>query len=67
MALKGIIDETCARLIKREVSDGIIALDYTNEALEILKEKKKGKFFLYDDPCGNRTCDSYLEGTIIPI
>ena len=46
MALNGIIDETCARLIKREVSDGIIALDYTNEALEILKEKKKGKFYI---------------------
>ena len=46
MAVSGIVDETCARLIKREVSDGIIALGYTDEALEILKSKKGGKFYI---------------------
>ena len=30
------------RLIKREVSDGVIAPGYTDEALELLKQKKKG-------------------------
>jgi len=42
--ISGIVDETCAKLIKREISDGIIAEGYTNEALEILKEKKGGKY-----------------------
>ena len=37
-------DVTCARLIAREVSDGIIAPDYDEEALEILKKKKKGAY-----------------------
>ena len=32
------------RLIKREVSDGVIAPGYTDEALEILKQKKKGNY-----------------------
>jgi len=40
------VDEVCALLIKREVSDGIIALGYTDEALEILKEKKGGNFYI---------------------
>ena len=31
-------------LIKREVSDGVIAPGYTEEALEILKQKKKGNY-----------------------
>ena len=35
---------TCARLIAREVSDGIIAPDYDAEALEILKAKRKGGY-----------------------
>ena len=38
------MDETCAKLIKREISDGIIAEGYTNEALEILKSKKGGQY-----------------------
>ena len=37
IALSDVCDETTARLIKREVSDGIIAPGYTDEALEILK------------------------------
>jgi len=40
------VDETTARLIKSEVSDGIIALDYTPEALSILKSKKKGTYII---------------------
>jgi AICAR transformylase/IMP cyclohydrolase PurH len=39
-------DETGARLIAREVSDGIIAPDYTPAALDILRKKKNGKFII---------------------
>ena len=42
VALSDVCDEVTARMIKREVSDGIIAPGYTPEALEILKSKKKG-------------------------
>lgn len=44
IALSDICDATTAKLIKREVSDGIIAPGYTEEALEILKTKKKGNY-----------------------
>jgi AICAR transformylase/IMP cyclohydrolase PurH len=44
IALSDVCDVTTAKLIKREVSDGIIAPDYTPEALEILKQKKKGGY-----------------------
>lgn len=44
IAISSVVDESCANLIKREVSDGIIALGYTDEALKILKQKKKGKY-----------------------
>ena len=44
IALSDECDEVCARLIKREVSDGIIAPSYTKEALEILKTKRKGNY-----------------------
>jgi phosphoribosylaminoimidazolecarboxamide formyltransferase / IMP cyclohydrolase len=39
-------DESCAHLIGREVSDGIIAPSYTPEALEILRKKKKGRYII---------------------
>jgi phosphoribosylaminoimidazolecarboxamide formyltransferase / IMP cyclohydrolase len=39
-------DESCAHMIAREVSDGIIAPDYTPAALEILRKKKGGKFII---------------------
>ena len=42
VALSDVCDEVTARLLKREVSDGIIAPGYTPEALEILKSKRKG-------------------------
>ena len=44
IALSDKCDEITARLIKHEVSDGIIAPGYTPEALEILKSKKKGNY-----------------------
>lgn len=44
IALSDTCDETTARIIKREVSDGIIAPGYTPEALDILKAKKKGNY-----------------------
>lgn len=44
IALSDECDATCARIISREVSDGIIAPSYSAEALEILKAKRKGSF-----------------------
>ena len=44
IALSDVCDKTTALLIKREVSDGIIAPGYTPEALEILKTKRKGNY-----------------------
>ena len=43
-ALSDICDEATAKLIKREVSDGVIAPGYTPEALKILKDKRKGTY-----------------------
>lgn len=44
IALSDVCDTDTARLIKREVSDGVIAPGYTEEALKILKQKKKGNY-----------------------
>ena len=44
IALSDVCDVTTAKIIKREISDGIIAPGYTDEALEILKTKKKGNY-----------------------
>lgn len=44
IALSDVCDEDTARLIKREVSDGVIAPGYTEKALELLKSKKKGNY-----------------------
>lgn len=46
ISLSDCCDATCARLIKREVSDGVIAPDYTEEALELLRQKKKGNYVI---------------------
>lgn len=43
-ALSDVCDAATATLIKREVSDGVIAPGYTDEALEILKDKRKGTY-----------------------
>ena len=44
IALSDVCDKTTALLIKREISDGIIAPGYTDEALEILKSKRNGNY-----------------------
>ncbi len=44
IALSDTCDACTAKMIQREVSDGIIAPDYTPEALEILKSKRKGTY-----------------------
>ena len=44
ISLSDVCDVATAKLIKREVSDGVIAPNYTPEALEILKNKRKGTY-----------------------
>ena len=44
ISLSDVCDADTARIIKREVSDGVIAPGYTDEALAILKEKKNGNY-----------------------
>lgn len=44
IALSDVCDADTARLIKREVSDGVIAPGYTEEAMELLLQKKKGNY-----------------------
>ncbi|MBQ5346995.1 MAG: phosphoribosylaminoimidazolecarboxamide formyltransferase [Ruminococcus sp.] len=44
VALSDTCDVQTAKLLQREVSDGIIAPDYTDEALEVLKTKRKGNY-----------------------
>ncbi len=51
IALSDVCDVACASIIKREVSDGVIAPGYEPEALEILKSKKKGAYNIIEiDP-----------------
>ena len=45
-ALSDECDESCARYLSREVSDGVIAPSYTPEALAILSKKKKGNYLV---------------------
>ena len=44
VALSDVCDKTTAKLIAREVSDGVIAPGYTQEALDILRQKRKGNY-----------------------
>ena len=44
VAMSDVVDVTTARLLQREVSDGIIAPGYTPEALEILRTKRRGNY-----------------------
>ncbi|MBR4676878.1 MAG: phosphoribosylaminoimidazolecarboxamide formyltransferase [Bacteroidales bacterium] len=44
ISLSDVCDKSTALVIKREVSDGVIAPGYTDEALEILKQKKNGNY-----------------------
>lgn len=46
ISLSDTCDKATALLIKREVSDGVIAPDYTDEALEILRSKRKGTYVI---------------------
>lgn len=48
IGLSDAVDESTARLIAPEVSDGIIAPGYEPDALEILKEKKGGRYLLFE-------------------
>ena len=51
IALSDVCDVTTARLIEREVSDGVIAPGYEKEALEILRTKRKGNYNIVEiDP-----------------
>ncbi len=47
-AVSDVVDEATALILKKEVSDGIIAPGYTAEAIEILKKKKGGKFIILE-------------------
>ncbi|KAL7498064.1 hypothetical protein ACHAWT_006155 [Skeletonema menzelii] len=47
-AVSDIVDEDTALILKKEVSDGIVAPGYSPEALEILKSKKGGKFIVLE-------------------
>ena len=48
ISLSDVCDVSTAKLIKREVSDGVIAPGYTEEALEILKSKKNGNYVVIE-------------------
>ena len=51
ISLSDVCDVATAKLIKREVSDGVIAPGYEPEALELLKQKKKGNYAIIEiDP-----------------
>ena len=47
-ALSDVVDVPTARLINREISDGVIAPGYEQEALDILKSKKKGNYLVIE-------------------
>jgi len=47
-AISDIVDESTAKVLRRSVSDGVIAPGYTPEALEILKKKKKGHYCIIE-------------------
>ena len=47
IALSETVDAETAKMIKSEVSDGVIAPEYSPEALEILKSKKKGEYVIF--------------------
>ena len=52
ISLSDVCDVDTAKLIKREVSDGVIAPGYEPEALEILKAEEKGQLQCYSDRSG---------------
>jgi len=46
ISYSGVVDEEMAGVLKKCVSDGIVAFNYTDEALNILKKKKKGNYLI---------------------
>ena len=68
IALSREVDRETALLIRKLVSDGIIAPSYTNEAKEILKEKKKGAFIILqadgNEPMGEEPEYREVYGTV---
>ena len=62
--ISDVCDVDTAKLIKREVSDGVIAPGYEPEALEILKEKQKRKLQYYSDRSGLCACTVRAQGSI---
>jgi hypothetical protein len=60
IALSASCDVATAKIISREVSDGIIAPGYSAEALDILKKKKSGKYCVLEvsrtDKASLKTC-----------
>jgi hypothetical protein len=61
IALSHIVDTPTAKIISREVSDGVIAPGYEDEALEILKKKKGGKY------CVLQVCPLFLSPFIFSL
>lgn len=61
LAISSNVDVQTARLIKREVSDGIIAPSYDQEALDILKSKKAGKYIILQST--NQTANQFANKT----
>lgn len=59
VALSDVCDVDTAKMLQREVSDGIIAPGYQPEALEILKSKKKGNYAVIH---GQRISEAFMAG-----
>lgn len=55
IALSDEVDVPTAKIISREVSDGVIAPSYSKEALEILSKKKGGKYLVCDHNSGQKS------------
>ncbi|WP_102400294.1 phosphoribosylaminoimidazolecarboxamide formyltransferase [Haloimpatiens massiliensis] len=63
-AISDVVDLPTAKVLSRAVSDGVIASGYTDEALKLLKKKKKGKYCIIEmdfnyEPKGIETRDVY--------
>jgi phosphoribosylaminoimidazolecarboxamide formyltransferase/IMP cyclohydrolase len=56
-AISDIVDLPTAKILKKSVSDGVIALGYTDEALELLKQKKNGKYCIIQMDWDYEPCD----------
>lgn len=67
IGLSEFVDESCAQLIAREVSDGIVAPGYDDRALAMLCAKKNGRYIVlkadsdYEPPPLERRCDGGLD------